>query len=122
MAMSLIDLLTTEFQPEAYEDNYREALMQVIKAKLEGQEIVEAEEPERPGKIVDLMEALRASVEAVQKPGSARGSKADDEDAEDETPKRVRSSATRSGQSRARAATKKAAKSETTTRRRKAAS
>jgi DNA end-binding protein Ku len=121
MAMSLIDLLTTEFQPEAYEDNYREALMEVIKAKLEGQEIVEAEEPERPEKIVDLMAALRASVEAVQKPQGGRAKQADDE--AEERPARTRSSATRSGNSRAKTGTKTAAKkSEAPARRRKAAS
>ena len=42
MAFALIDLLTEEFEPEEYKDDYREALMQVIEAKLEGQEIEEA--------------------------------------------------------------------------------
>src|SRR5689334_143187 len=60
MASSLIDLLTEEFKPEEYQDTYREALMKVIDAKLEGQEIVEAEAP-APAKVVDLMAALKAS-------------------------------------------------------------
>ena len=41
MASALIDLLTKDFEPEQYEDNYREALMELIRAKLEGQEIVD---------------------------------------------------------------------------------
>jgi len=66
MASALIDLLTQPFQPEQYEDHYREALMEVIKAKLDGQEIVEA--PEAPASnVVDLMAALRASVEATKR-------------------------------------------------------
>lgn len=65
MAMSLIDLLTGEFQPEQYKDEYREKLMQMIEAKLEGVEI--AEEAPAPARITDLMAALRASVEAAKK-------------------------------------------------------
>jgi DNA end-binding protein Ku len=62
MAFSLIDLMTEDFKPEAFKDNYREALMEVIQAKLDGQEIVEAPAPAE-GKVVDLMAALKASVE-----------------------------------------------------------
>jgi len=65
MAFSLIDLMTEEFKPEEFKDNYREALMEVINAKLEGVEIVEAPAPPR-GKVVDLMSALKASVEAAK--------------------------------------------------------
>ncbi len=80
MAEALIDLMAAEFEPEEYQDNYRDALMQLIEAKLEGQEIVEAETPE-PTKVVDLMAALKASVEATrrQKAQAAR------DDEEDET-------------------------------------
>jgi DNA end-binding protein Ku len=65
MASALIDLLTTDFQPAQYEDHYRQALQRVIDAKLAGQEVVEAEEP-AAANVVDLMAALRASVEAVR--------------------------------------------------------
>jgi DNA end-binding protein Ku len=65
MAGSLIDLMTDDFHPDNYKDNYREALMKVIEAKLEGKEIVEA--PAAPeGKVVDLMEALKASMESMK--------------------------------------------------------
>jgi DNA end-binding protein Ku len=66
MAEALIDLLTESFEPEKYQDEYRDALMQVIQAKLEGQEIVEA--PAAPhAKVTDLMTALKASVDAAKK-------------------------------------------------------
>lgn len=66
MAEQLIDLLAGEFKPEEYEDEYRKAIMEMIEAKKHGEEIVEA--PAAPEtKITDLMEALRASVEAAKK-------------------------------------------------------
>jgi DNA end-binding protein Ku len=66
MAFSLVDLLKTDFEPEQYKDEYREALLDLIEAKREGRKIVEEKaEPER--KVIDLMEALKASVQAAQK-------------------------------------------------------
>ena len=65
MAFTLIDLLSEPFDPDKYRDDYREALMAVIQAKLEGQEIVEV--PAAPAKVTDLMAALKASVEAAKK-------------------------------------------------------
>lgn len=65
MAFALIDLMLAEFQPEQYQDGYREALMEIIQAKLEGAEIVEAPAPPK-GKVIDLMTALKASVEAAK--------------------------------------------------------
>ena len=65
MAFSLIDLMAEEFDPEKYHDDYRKALMEIIDAKLEGQEFVAA--PAAPeGKVVDLMAALKASVDAAK--------------------------------------------------------
>jgi DNA end-binding protein Ku len=74
MALSLIELMEEEeFKPEEYKDNYREALMDLINAKLQGSEIVEA--PAAPqGKVIDLMTALKASVDAAKtgrKPAAA---------------------------------------------------
>ncbi|HXF56919.1 MAG TPA: Ku protein [Actinomycetota bacterium] len=66
MAKSLIDNLTGPFRPEEYRDEYREALLEVIERKVRGEEIEVVPEPE-PTKVVDLMEALRASVEATKK-------------------------------------------------------
>jgi DNA end-binding protein Ku len=71
MASSLIDSMAGSFKPEEFTDNYREALQEVINAKIEGREIVQPEEAEEaPAAAVDLMAALKASVERAKK---ARG-------------------------------------------------
>lgn len=68
MAKSLIENLAEDrFEPARYHDDYQEALRRVIDAKVEGTEVVAAEEPETEGKVMDLMEALKASVEAAKK-------------------------------------------------------
>ncbi len=65
MAEQLIEAMTGEFDPTQYRDEYREALMAVIEAKVEGKEIVQrAEEP--TGNVIDLMAALEASVNAAR--------------------------------------------------------
>jgi DNA end-binding protein Ku len=67
MASSLIDSMAGDFKPEEYTDNYREALQEVIDAKVEGREVVSPEEPEAaPTAAVDLMAALKASVERAR--------------------------------------------------------
>ena len=65
MAAELIDRFAGKFEPERYEDSYRDALCEIIQAKRKGKEVhVEAApEPEQP---VDLMAALRASLDAAQ--------------------------------------------------------
>ncbi len=65
MARALIAMLEEPFDPEKYKDEYREALMTVINAKIEGEEVEAPEDaPAQPA--VDLMAALRASVEAAR--------------------------------------------------------
>jgi len=66
MAKQLIESLSGEWNPEEYSDEYREALLQIVEAKLNGQEI-EVVAPEPTAKVVDLMEALKASVAAAKK-------------------------------------------------------
>jgi len=66
MARQLIDSLASEWSPEGFADEYREALMRIVEAKLSGQEI-EVVEAEPTAKVVDLMEALKASVAAAKK-------------------------------------------------------
>ena len=66
MAVSLIDNLTADFAPEKYHNQYREALMALIHAKISGEEVAVAPEAE-PARVIDLMEALQASIEAAQK-------------------------------------------------------
>ncbi|HVF53438.1 MAG TPA: Ku protein [Actinomycetota bacterium] len=68
MARQLIQQLSTEFDPKAFVDEYRVALEDLVSQKVEGQEITISTEPEpEPTKVVDLMEALKASVEEAKK-------------------------------------------------------
>ncbi|HUF53922.1 MAG TPA: Ku protein [Dehalococcoidia bacterium] len=88
MAHTLIDLLQEDFDPAQYQDQYRQALMQVIDAKLEGVEVGDVEVA-KPAKVTDLMSALKASVEAAKK-----GKKSEaDEDEEEERPARRKKAA-----------------------------
>ncbi len=73
MAAQLIEAMTGEFDPAAYHDEYREALMQVIESKIEGRETVEVEAPAEATKLVDLMAALQASVTAATSARDAKG-------------------------------------------------
>jgi DNA end-binding protein Ku len=66
MARQLVSAMTGEFQPEQYRDEYRDALLQIIEQKIEGREVVEPEPVEETGKLVDLMAALEASVNAAK--------------------------------------------------------
>ncbi len=75
MAAQLIEAMTGEFDPAAYRDEYREALMQVIESKIEGRETVDVEPTEEPTKLVDLMAALQASVNAATSAREAKGGK-----------------------------------------------
>lgn len=81
MAKTLIDNLTDHFQPDQFTDNYRERLEAAAEAKIAGQEIAMAPTAE-PTQILDLMEALRASVEATK-------AKRDPTLSEDEEPARA---------------------------------
>jgi DNA end-binding protein Ku len=79
MAEQLIDSLSTEFEPDAYKDEYREQLLALIEQKAEGKEIVapEAEAP-KATKAPDLMAALEESIAAVkEKGGGSDGAKAE---------------------------------------------
>ena len=71
MARQLIQNLTSDWNPDEYTDEYREALLKIVEAKIAGEEI-ELVAAEPTAKVVDLMEALKASVAAAKK-------KADDE-------------------------------------------
>ena len=74
MAKQLVSAMTGEFDPAQYRDEYREALENVIQAKVEGKETVEVEQPEESGKLIDLMAALEASVKSA-KDARAAGSR-----------------------------------------------
>jgi DNA end-binding protein Ku len=114
MAEQLIEAMTGEFDPSEYHDDYRAALLEIIEAKVAGEETVAAPQAEPPTNLVDLMAALEASVKAAvdsRAPGAptpvgaakskaagadaaAKAAKAEaDDDAEDAKPARRRKSA-----------------------------
>jgi DNA end-binding protein Ku len=66
MAKSLVENLSEPFKPEKYDDNYRKELLELIRAKAEGQPLPAPRE-EEGGEVVDLMTALRESVERTKK-------------------------------------------------------
>jgi DNA end-binding protein Ku len=66
MAKALIESLADNFDASRYKDEYREAVLKVVHAKMEG-EVIEAPEAPQPAKVMDLMEALRQSVEQAKK-------------------------------------------------------
>jgi DNA end-binding protein Ku len=67
MARELVENLATTFDPEKYNDEYRHKLMELIRAKIEGEQIAIPEAASQQGKVVDLIEALKASVEMAKK-------------------------------------------------------
>ena len=74
MAQQLIDSLSGDFEPEKYRDEYREAVLDLIERKAEGQEIAVQPEVEEPGPVPDLMAALEASIQAAQTEGDGKAS------------------------------------------------
>jgi DNA end-binding protein Ku len=77
MASSLIETMGGDFDPTQYEDAYREALQQLIEAKIEGKEIVAPEPEEEVPAAAGLLSALRASVEAAKQGRSGDAAKGD---------------------------------------------
>jgi DNA end-binding protein Ku len=71
MAQTLIENLTADWDPMEFKDDYREALLRIVEAKINGEEI-EIVEAEPTAKVVDLMEALKASVAAAKKEPKAQ--------------------------------------------------
>ena len=123
MAFALIDMLHEPFDPSRYQDEYRDVLMNMITTKLEGGEVVTASEEAAPAQTVDLMAALRASIEATKsrKTGSSKAAakaeadEADDaaesaDDEADEAPKKKRSTAKSSSSTSTRSRKKTAAR------------
>jgi len=65
MAVQLIDNLAVQFHPEKYANQYRDRLLDIIQAKIRGEEIAVAP-PDRPARVINLMDALRQSLEEAQ--------------------------------------------------------
>jgi DNA end-binding protein Ku len=75
MAKSLVQtLLQANFDPSRYRDDYHEALMQVVNAKVEGAEVISAPEP--AAGLMNLMDALKTSVAEAKKQRAAEGAPA----------------------------------------------
>ncbi len=72
MAENLVGMMATKFEPDEYTDEYKKALMEVVEAKVEKREVIEAPEPEAETTVVDLMAALKASVDKAKKGETAR--------------------------------------------------
>ncbi len=80
IAVNLIENLSVDFEPGKYHDEYRQALRELIGAKIVGKEVVNAPAVSDKGKVVDLMEALQASVKLAEESrknneGTAEGKK-----------------------------------------------
>jgi DNA end-binding protein Ku len=74
MARQLIQQLSDEFKPDQFEDEYRIQLQKLAERKVEGEEVTVAAEPEEePAPVVDIMEALKASVDEAKKRKDASG-------------------------------------------------
>ena len=73
MAQTLVDAMAMKFEPGEFKDEYKEAVDDIVKAKVEGKEVIEAAEPEAETTVVDLMAALKASVERAKKGEKAAG-------------------------------------------------
>jgi DNA end-binding protein Ku len=112
MAESYISALSADFDPGEFSDNYREALEEVIEAKVAGREVVTPEEqPESSGQVVDLMEALRRSVaEAKSRRGETGGAGAAEPAASKAAKAPAKKAAEKAAGASAKGADKKAAK------------
>ncbi len=80
LASGLIERLTSEeFHPENYEDEYRIRVLAMLDEKSKGKEItMSAPPPQRGGKVVDIMEALKRSMERIpakKKPATTAAAK-----------------------------------------------
>ena len=89
LAQQLIEQQSTDtFDPAPYVDDVRTRIETAIQKKVEGQEITMAEEPEGGAQVIDLMEALRASLER-KAPAKAREAQAKPEAEARKPPKRA---------------------------------
>jgi DNA end-binding protein Ku len=79
MARQLVATLSTTFDPEKYRDEYREELLALIDKKAAGEEIITHAAPEEPGKVLDLMAALEAS---LARSGARQAARSRDSDAD----------------------------------------
>lgn len=98
LAGTLIEALAAKFEPEKYKDTYRENLMSMIQTKIQGQKVVEAPEA-HIAPVIDIMEALKRTLEIKKKPvqAASESSGADEAVAEEAAPKKKRAGGKRGG-------------------------
>jgi len=75
MASQIIDSLTSKWDPSRYHDTYREQVLELLKQKAKGKEIVTEEPEEEQGQVLDLMAALEASLQEAKKGGTKKASR-----------------------------------------------
>jgi DNA end-binding protein Ku len=80
MAERLVDSLSAPFEPEKYKDEHREKVMALIERKAAGEEVVAPEEPEEPARVVNLADALAASLAAARKGSAPRAAEASEDE------------------------------------------
>jgi DNA end-binding protein Ku len=105
MASQIIDSLTSEWDPKRYHDTYREQVLELLKKKAQGKEIVVDEPEEEQGQVLDLMAALEASLQEAKKGGAKKSTSR----ARKSTKKTTKQSSSSRSRSRPRAKTKKSA-------------
>ncbi len=71
MAEQLVESLSTRYEPEKYHDDYREKVLDLIKRKAKGERISLPRVPREPAKVVNLLDALKASLEQTRRPPKA---------------------------------------------------
>jgi DNA end-binding protein Ku len=91
LAKMLVESLAGEFEPEKYHDAYRDNLRKMIEAKIEGHKVVETPEA-HVAPVIDIMEALKKSLEMRKPPMVAQAATGSEEETADEAakPKRAR--------------------------------
>ncbi|WP_240134960.1 non-homologous end joining protein Ku [Streptomyces sp. MUM 178J] len=72
-AVQLVEALSIDWDPEEYHDTYQEKVLQLVEAKRTGQTVEKGEPPPRSTNVIDLMDALRASVEQAETTRKASG-------------------------------------------------
>ena len=72
MAVNLIHSLAADFRPEKYNDTYRQNMVEAIQAKIAGEAVQAPAKPEA-GRVVDLMEALKASIDLAKEERDRKG-------------------------------------------------
>ena len=120
MAKQLIEALSSPFEPSQYHDEYREQLLDLIERKAAGEQIVAEPVAEESGKVLDLMAALRASLEKSGRDGGESSDAAADDEGDNAPAKKpaakkaaAKKATTKSGAEKKPAAKKPAAKRRT---------